>query len=247
MPAILGGILGRTAEKPHPRILPGMGQRYPSPCARRTGCFPFTQPCNTQFVPVTHQAAWSKASPSCCTIPSAKDAPGSPGSCHSHLSMLTWHHQPSKVPTPQNTCWLCMAWGEKGEGWGQCIIPVLDPAAKVSFCLPSCIYCQREEGWGPCSARGAVGAALTGVMALALLANCLFSHLLALGSSRHSRSPPARRPQRHPKPASQLASAAPPPRLVLAIPPGFHMWFPPHFMGFMPQTLPSIPAWDRAS
>uniref|UniRef100_A0A8C9MQL5 MTSS I-BAR domain containing 2 n=1 Tax=Serinus canaria TaxID=9135 RepID=A0A8C9MQL5_SERCA len=25
----------------------------------------------------------------------------------------------------------------------------------------------------------------------------------------------------------------------------FHMWFPPHFMGFSPQTLPSLPAWGR--
>lgn len=114
-----------------------------------------------------------------------------------------------------------MAWGERGQGWSSASSQFLTPL-KVTSCSPSCSYCQRGGGLGASLSQGAVGAALTGAMALALLANCLFSHLLALGSSRHSRSPPARRPQRHPKPASQLASAAPPPRLVLAIPPGLH-------------------------
>lgn len=108
------------------------------------------------------------------------------------------------------------------KGWGSLSSQFLTPLPRSHPARNPSSTARGEEGWGPHSARGAVDAALTRVMALALLANCLFSHLLALGSSRHSRSPPARRPQRHPKPASQLASAAPPPRLVLAIPPGLH-------------------------
>lgn len=109
----------------------------------------------------------------------------------------------------------------RGKHWGNASLFLTPLPRSHPACHPASTA-RGEEGWGPHSARGAVGAGLTGVMALALLANCLFSHLPALGSSRHSRSPPARRPQRHPKPASQLASAAPPPRLVHPIPPGLH-------------------------
>lgn len=135
----------------------GWGTGIPLPVPGEQGVSQSPQPRNAQFVPVTHQAVWSKSSPSCCTIPSAKDAPGSPGSCHFHLSMLTWHHQPSKVPTPQNTCWLCMAWDEKGEGLGQFVIPVLDPAAKVASCSQSFIHCQRGGGLGSSLSQGSCG------------------------------------------------------------------------------------------
>lgn len=105
--------------------------------------------------------------------------------------------------------------GEKEEGLGQCIIP--------GFILLTILHPPPERGGlGALLSQGSCGCCSNWGHGSGLLANCLFSHLPALGSSRHSRSPPARRPQRHPKPASQLASAAPPPRLVLAIPPGLH-------------------------
>lgn len=132
-----------------------------------------------------------------------------------------------------------MAWDEKGEGLGQCIIPVLDPAAKVASCSPSCIRCQRGGGLWASLSQGSCG--FSSNQALALLANCLFSPPPALGSARHSRSPPARRPQRPPKPASQLASAAPPPRLVLAIPPGLYFTRGSPLSSWVSALRPSLP------
>lgn len=134
-----------------------------------------------------------------------------------HANLASARSPLPKIPV--GSAWLGM---RRGKGWGSAssqfltLLPRLHPARHPASAA------RGEEGCGPRSARGAVGSALTRVMALALLANCLFSPPPALGSARHSRSPPARRPQRPPKPASQLASAAPPPRLVLAIPPGLY-------------------------